>query len=338
MTKISRLPVTLLTALLVISFTGLVPSGPALAGANCSYGEQQYYDETLSGYSMTECVPARWEFSKYDDGFDTGLTLSMDEDSEGWSELTTNPSKRSYILMSCFYKRLSVSVRVDYPDSVGFNGSGRLKIDNGSAKSFDYTVSSPFDYVTLASPKKFTQTFVKADKGATFQIFTLMGVETLSFPIGDLANYQKEFANAGCSLGTFPKPKPLKIDLKSHNDPIGYCVVNGISDQAIGTYGINRINWTITSQIGKKKPVLLDKFAIQVQNTSLLLQKTEPQKNGMAITLIQDGFAIYTYTPEKHRKGEKFTCSTSVEAASGSWAKQSTTFSVKYPRAGYSSK
>jgi hypothetical protein len=102
--------------------------------------------------------------------------------------------------LSCQKKRLYVNVGAEYPNSVGFFGKGKYKIDNQKPMSFKYQVDSPFDAVFLTSPKSFLKDLAKAKSKVSFQIDTLMGIEILDFPIGNLKAWRQTFATAGCKF------------------------------------------------------------------------------------------------------------------------------------------
>ncbi len=334
MTRTSRLLIGILCA------AGLALSPiSAIAADRCGMLNSRYWPDGVP-LEQSSCGPTQWKEQSFNDGFESGILIYIENDypdlEEGYWEFSKSPEYINRTLwITCSNRKLQIHVDAEYPDSFGYTGQGKVKFDSGKPKSFSYQVGSPFDSAFINNTSSFLASLKSAKKSVSFSIGTLMGTEITTFPVGNLASFQQKFRNAGCSLGTFPKPKPLEIPLRVESDPLAFCFVDAISDQAIDAYGISKINWTVTSTIGKKKPVVLDKFSLDVLRASQIDPKLEPQKNGMAITLVQEGNIVYTYSPEVHRKGEKFTCTTTVTASSGTWAKQSKSVVVVTPRSSY---
>jgi hypothetical protein len=338
MTKTSRLLIGILCAV-GLAFSPI----SATAADRCGIYNSRNWPDGVP-FEQSTCGPTQWTEHTFNDGFESGILIYMENDypdmEEGYWELSNSAEYINRSLwITCSNRKLQIRVDAEYPDSYGYTGQGLVKFDSGKPKTFSYQVGSPFDDAFINNTSSFLSSLKSAKKSVSFSIGTLMGTEITTFPVGNLASFQQKFKNAGCSLGSFPKPKPLEIPLRVESDPLAYCFVDAISDQAIDAYGISKINWTVTSTIGKKKPVLLDKFSVDVLKASQIQPKIEPQKKGLAITMPQvdnpAGNIIYTYTPEVHRKGEKFTCSTTVTAKSGTWAKQSKSVVVVTPRSGY---
>lgn len=170
----------------------------ATAADQCGFGKTRFWPEDAT-LEQTTCVTTKWKRQYFDDGFESGILLSMgndspDSDGENW-EFSEN---RKFLWITCSNRKLQVSVDAEYPDSYGFNGKGKVKFDSGKPATLNYQVGSPFDSAFINRPASFLKSLAKAKKSVSFSIGTLMGTEITSFPKGDFLTHRTALAKQGC--------------------------------------------------------------------------------------------------------------------------------------------
>ncbi len=185
------------TTLILVVFLS-VPV-PVQAEDECGFGFQNFSLFSLDGETELDpeekCRPTTWMFDKENDGFSKWIAVSMYPDEED-----PNTDGFSSVKIYCEKKKISVYVWVEYADSVGWSGTGQVKFDNGSAKKFSYYLQKDLDGIVLKDPKSFMTNLVKAKKKFAFKIPNVDGYETLVYPKGNILEYRKIFAKAGCKF------------------------------------------------------------------------------------------------------------------------------------------
>ena len=153
------------------------------------------------------CKPFPWEFENFNDGFDKYLQLSMDPYQWPPDEYDSGCyTWKCTVNIFCVKKKISVELYIGPADAVGWSGSGKVKFDNGVAKTMSYSLFKDLDGVALKDPKSFMQSLVKAKEGFGVKFRTRDGKaynrtdKSLLFPKGDLMKYRPVFAKAGCKF------------------------------------------------------------------------------------------------------------------------------------------
>jgi hypothetical protein len=173
---------------------------PAQAAYGCNFGQTS--DEFVTDGDTTSCRKSTWHYEAYDDGFNTGffVMIQADYDDTAWDLAEDDSYLTRWLTISCQKRKVSVSVDAQFPDNVGYFGNAKYKIDNKKPVSFRYQVSSPFDAIYPTNTKSLLSALVTAKTKISFETYTLMGSEIISFPIGNLNVYRKKFALNGCKF------------------------------------------------------------------------------------------------------------------------------------------
>jgi hypothetical protein len=183
---------------ILLAFATTAPT-PLNAADECGFGYEYFSLFSLDGEreldAEEKCRITTWDYSKTNDGFSKYFSISMSPDDE--DETNTGVSD---IEIFCDKRKIEVYVWVEYPDSQGWNGTGQLRFDSSSSKSFAYLLQKDFDGIVVKDVKSFMQNIVKAKKKVSFKIPTVDGYEVLVYPIGNLLEYRSIFAKSGCKF------------------------------------------------------------------------------------------------------------------------------------------
>lgn len=183
----------------------MVTPSSANAASGCEFGKKKYWDRNgveITNFEDLICEPIRIEAYEWKDEFDKYLYFNLDNDYPelGWELSDSDTYIQRSLFVFCDKKKLSVHLGAEYPDTYGYTGYGKYKVDNKKAVTFKYTVSSPFDTVFISNPKGFLKAFVTAKSKVSFQINTLMGTEITSFAVTSLKNVRAVYKSYGCKF------------------------------------------------------------------------------------------------------------------------------------------
>jgi len=165
---------------------------PVHSAEGCGFGSSKF-----RGDEYGDCAESKWQVANKNDGFTSYISLAMWPDDEGPN---ADSDEDSYIQIFCQKKAIQVYVWVEYADSIGFDGDGQYRIDDGKAVTFKYRLQKDLDGVVLKSPKTFLTAFAKSKSRATFRIPSVNGYEIVVYPKADLLSHRKRFASKGCKF------------------------------------------------------------------------------------------------------------------------------------------
>jgi hypothetical protein len=156
-------------------------------------GECDFGFDDGSGFE-DYCERILWQKSEESDGFSKNYSIVMYSEND---EYATGDFSRLEI--SCSAKKLLVNVKLEWPSSFGWKGSGQYRFDSGAGKKFTYRVDRSFDYIWLDNPKAFTAAFLKASDKSSFRVSNQY-LRILVFPKSNLKEYASKFKTLGCPL------------------------------------------------------------------------------------------------------------------------------------------
>lgn len=157
-----------------------------------------------TGAILNKCVPIIWTLLNNNDGFSKTITVYMEADNHGSSDLGTELT--STIEIQCTNKKLGVLIYSEpigiYPQSdLTSQGFALAKIDSGKVLNIKYVEMKDFSGIAILAPKALTSIILKTKKQFSFKINSSVQAATVAnFPIGDLSSYVSKFKALGCPI------------------------------------------------------------------------------------------------------------------------------------------
>ena len=176
----------------------------ASLGDECGFGKTIDYSVSESLETVTTCTPQIWDLIDNNDGFARTLTVYIDADNQGYSDLGTETTHT--IEIQCTSKKLSVLIYSDpigiYPstDLQGF-GVAQARIDNGKIANYSYVGLKDSSGIFVVNAKTLTSAILKGKTKVSFKInSSIQNATVANFAISNLAKYASRFKSAGCPL------------------------------------------------------------------------------------------------------------------------------------------